>query len=292
MLDLIMAGYLYATPSMNDWGKIESAPDKQIEISAAHFPVALNNTPAPQISAEYALAFDADSASVLYEKNADEPTPIASLTKLMTALIVAEKLNPEDSVIIPKDSRKQSVLLTKVIGLPVGSVMNVRDLVAGMLITSAGDAALSLAVDISGTEEKFVGEMNQKARELNLQRTTFSDAFGLSVGDISTPRELTWLFAHAWRKPLLREMLGVKSMQICPEKMKCYIVNSTNALLENTEFKVLGAKTGTTDVAGECLVLAVESPQGSTVFLTLLKSTDRWGDAKKILRWAFENYSI
>lgn len=287
-----MAGYLYATPVTTDWQAIEPSQAEPVALSATHFPVALTNTPAPEITAEFALVFDADSASVLYEKNADEPTPIASLTKLMTALIVSEKLSPDDEVIIPWDSRKESVLLTKVIGLPVGSVIKVRDLVAGMLITSAGDAALSLAVNIGGTEEKFVEEMNAKARELNLQKTTFADAFGLSVGDLSTPRELTWLFAHAWRKPLLREMLSAKSMKICPEGMTCYIVNSTNALLESSEFEVLGAKTGTTDVAGECLVLAVKSPQGTTVFVTLLKSSDRWNDAKKILHWAFDNYSI
>lgn len=283
---------MYAVPMNENWQEVEPEQETRVEISAAHFPVALTNEAAPDISAEFALVFDADSATTLYEKNADEPTPIASLTKLMTALVVTDKLDPENEVIIPQDSRKQSVILTKVIGLPVGSIMKMRDLVAGMLITSAGDAAMSLAVAISGTEEDFVEEMNAKARELNLQKTTFSDAFGLSVGDISTPRELTWLFAYAWRKPLLREMLSTKSMQICPEGMTCYIVNSTNALLESSEFKVLGAKTGTTDVAGECVVLAVESPQGSTVFLTLLKSEDRWNDAKKLLRWAFANYSI
>ncbi len=292
MLDLIMAAYMHGTPSNENWSEIDVAQGQNVEISASHFPVYLGDDSAPEISGEFALVFDADSATVLYEKNADEPTPIASLTKLMTALVVTEKLTPEEGVVIPWDTRNENVLITKVIGLPVGSLMSVRDLIGGMLITSAGDAAVSLAVKVSGSEEKFVEEMNAKARELNLQRTTFEDAFGLSVGDISTPRELNWLFAYAWRKPVLREMLGAKSMKICPEGMTCYIVNSTNALLENSEFKVLGAKTGTTDLAGECVVMAVESPHGATLFVTVLKSENRWNDVKKLLRWVFENYSV
>lgn len=287
MLDLLFAGFMLNMQNI-------PTPDFSFSgvTSAVHsLPVNLTDAPAPELSAQGAYVFDMDSATVLYEKNPNEVMPIASLTKLMTALLASQNLTESDRVVVPWESRNEDVMYTKTLGLPVGGEFSMGEVMGAMLITSAADAAQTLAMSVDDSEEAFVSRMNDKARDLDLTRTNFEDSFGLSVGDLSTPENLSRLFSYAWRNSLIQKYLTEDSIRLCLEGTSlCYTATTTNILLGQDG--VLGGKTGTTDAAGECIVLAVQTPHNKTVLITLLNSDDRFGDARKIISWLNTNFEI
>lgn len=291
MLDLVLGAFMMASPDVQppEMNNIES----EVEfLSVAPLPSKRLENPFPNVSAEHVYIFDIDSGITIHEKEADKPVPIASLTKLMTALVVFESLDMEEEVIVPRESRNEDVVVTKTFGLLVNDSFKVIDLMKGMLVASAGDTAVTLAHAVSGDSEDFINKMNDKARILNLQRTTFEDSFGLSVGNLSTAKEITWLFAHVWKKPVLREIMGMNEVSFCSVKGNCVHGFTTNRVLGSRNYDVLGGKTGTTDVAGECVVFAVKTPRGSTLIISVLGSEDRWSDVNDILDWIFKSYAI
>lgn len=291
MLDLMFATYLLSRPPLPSPSFSLTSSDLA-HIEVAPLPVQTSSLPSPTISARGALLIDNNSGLVLYSKNPDEPYPIASLTKLMTALLVSEKLDLSARVAVPTSARQGPVLQTKIFGLYVGDTFTVEELLQAMLVSSAGDAAITLSHAIQPSPTEFIKLMNRRARELNLVKTNFADTFGFSPGNVSTPRELAWLLTHLTRNPHLRSILTQREVKICGETKACFHGFTTNLLHNNDSYTVYAAKTGTTVPAGECLAFSFETPRGSRLTLVLLGSKDRWQDARKLLSWLFDSYSI
>ena len=133
------------------------------------------------ISSKTAILYNLDNGEVLYEKNADEKVPIASLTKIMTALITLENIQDLNKQIILTNNDFEGLIEANAVtaGFTKGEIVTYKDLLYGLLLPSGADAAKALARNVAGSEEKFIQKMNEKVKELNLKQTNFSTVIGL-----------------------------------------------------------------------------------------------------------------
>jgi serine-type D-Ala-D-Ala carboxypeptidase (penicillin-binding protein 5/6) len=226
----------------------------------------------PQLSADSYLLYDMDSDEVLFEHNSSVAHPPASLTKLMTALLVLEQGNFDTAVRIePED-----LIGGATMGLAAGDLVSVTDLLWGLLLPSGNDAAAALARHVGGNVDAFVAAMNSRAQQLGLAQTHFENPHGLDAeGHTSSAADLLTLTRELWQYPLFRSMVGTARVSWNGRDLL-----STNEWLTSFE-GVTGVKTGTTDEAGECLVASVER-DGRTVLLVIMGSTARYEDAEKL----------
>ncbi len=234
------------------------------------------------VSARSAVVLDGDSGSVLWEKNAQEESLIASTTKIMTALVVLEQAELEDRVEVPPEAagvEGSSMYLT------AGETLTVEDLLYGMMLSSGNDAAVALAVYVSGSTEAFAGEMNRKARELGLRHTGFANPNGLDQeGNYSAAEDLGRLAAAAMANPDFRRIVSTKTYQ-CPG----HTMTNHNKLLWQYEGAV-GVKTGFTKKAGRILVGSAER-DGRRLISVTIHAPEDWQDHRKMLDYGFSRYS-
>ena len=223
----------------------------------------------PQLSAQSYLLYDMGSDQMLYEHNSKIARAPASLTKLMTALLVFEQGNFDAVVRVEPEDLTEGASM----GLAVGEMVSVTDLLWGLLLPSGNDAASALARYVAGSSADFVVRMNQRGQELGLAQTHFVNPHGLDAeGHTSSAADLLTLTRQLWTYPTFRSMVGTSSMSWNGKNLV-----STNEWLTTFD-GATGVKTGTTDNAGECLVASVER-DGRTVLLVLLGSGDRYQDA-------------
>jgi len=231
------------------------------------------------------LVFDVDSGQVLWRHNERSPLPIASLTKLMTALLVAERTDPSDRVRITKTAL---FFEGQAVGnLPVGKKVPIEALLHGALLTSGNDAALALAEHTGGSVASFVGLMNRRAEELGLTCTHFVSPHGLEPGNRSCAVDLAALSRLVLAKPRLARVVR-KPMAVLPFPIaggKLY-TTSTNPLLLSGYPGTLGLKTGFTTQAGRCFI-AVVRRGGRTLATVLLHSPDPSGQARRLFALGF-----
>jgi D-alanyl-D-alanine carboxypeptidase (penicillin-binding protein 5/6) len=226
----------------------------------------------PQLSAESYLLYDLGSDRVLYSRNSAAARPPASLTKLMTALLVLERGNLDAVMSVEAGDMLEGATM----GLSVGDQVSVTDLLWGLLLPSGNDAASVLARHVSGSVAEFVALMNRRAQELGLQQTHFVNPHGLDAeGHLSSANDLLHLTRELWSYPLFRSMVGTARIQWNGRELF-----TTNEWLTGFE-GVTGVKTGTTDLAGECLVASVEQ-DGRTIFLVIMGSDNRYQDASTL----------
>lgn len=224
------------------------------------------------VSARAVLVFDLDSETILFSRNAESSLPPASLTKLMTALLVLEKGDLQSPVTVSG----VDLIGNSNMGLQVGEVLSVEALLYGLLINSANDAAMALARHQAGNVDDFVVLMNQRAAELNLSATTFRNPHGLDEeGHVSSARDLLTLVRTVWAFPLFREIVGIREVSVSGHPLL-----NTNEFL-GIESNVNGVKTGTTDLAGECLITGLIS-NGHQRFVVVLGSGDRYADSRRL----------
>ena len=239
------------------------------------------------ISAKSAILIDADSGRVLYEKDADTPMGMASTTKLMTALVALRLCDADKKISIPSEAvgvEGSSVYLVE------GEVLTLAELLYALLLASANDAAVAIAVGISGSVEDFCAEMNAYARELGLTSTSFENPHGLySEGHYTTARELAVIAAEALKHPLIAEIVSTRKATIPHDGIadRRLLVNH-NKLLRTYEGAV-GMKTGFTKKTGRCLVSAARR-NGLTLIAVTLNAPDDWRDHGTLLDYGFENY--
>ena len=226
----------------------------------------------PQLSADSYLLYDIDSDQVLFEHNSRVARSPASLTKLMTALLVLEEGNFDAAVRIePED-----LIGGATMGLAAGDLVSVTDLLWGLLLPSGNDAATALARHVGGSVDAFVADMNSRAQQLGLAQTHFKNPHGLDEeGHTSSAADLLTLTRELWQYPLFRSMVGTARVSWNGRELF-----TTNEWLTSFE-GATGVKTGTTDKAGECLVASVER-DGRTVLLVIMGSTARYEDAEKL----------
>lgn len=238
----------------------------------------------PQTSAVSAILIEADTGTVVYEKNADAQRAMASTTKIMTAILTIEagELDREFTV----DSMAIRVEGTSM-GLREGDRVSRRDLLYGILLPSGNDAANAAAVSVSGSIGAFAELMNQKAQELGLSDTHFVTPSGLDAdGHYTTARDLARLTAFAMKNETFREIVCCSSADVefgNPPYMRT--LYNSNKMLKRYE-GAIGVKTGFTDNARRCLVSAADR-DGVTLIAVTLNAGDDWNDHTKMLDYGF-----
>lgn len=238
----------------------------------------------PSISSLSAVVYEPESGLVLYEKAGDTPRPMASTTKLMTALLAAECLNPDEVVSVPAGALP--VEGTQ-IGLAAGESITVRDLLAGLLLASGNDAANVLALLMAEDTPSFATLMNHRAEQLGMTHSTFVTPSGLDAGKHSaSARDMTLLGAAVLKQPLLAELCASKSVTVTLGNRQITLTNH-NKLLNLLE-DCIGLKTGFTKKSGRCLVSAVRR-NGITLVVATLNGGDYWNDHIALYNYGFSH---
>jgi D-alanyl-D-alanine carboxypeptidase (penicillin-binding protein 5/6) len=233
-----------------------------------------------------ALVFDMKTGRVLYNRLPTRRLPIASLTKIMTALIVVDETRPHEKVRVPKDALNYSGSGVGV--LPKGKKVPVEGLMAGLLLPSGNDAAIALADHVSGSQKRFVQTMNRRAKRLGLRCTHFVSPHGLETANRSCAADLAVLARLAMKEPRIARIVRHKQLATkFPIKGGKLYVNSTNPLLRLRYRGTIGLKTGSTDKAGHCFVGVVQRGK-RRLGVVLLHSPDSGTQAKQLLDAAFK----
>lgn len=263
-----------------------------------YLPVRNWNVPFAEISAKSVLSTDEKAEKVFYQKNSSERLPIASLTKLMTALIVLDNYNLEEKI---KISKAAVQIEGEMGGLVVGETLTVRNLLYVMLIESSNDAAFAFAEKI-GTD-KFVELMNKKAAVLYLKNTHFANPAGFDEkNNYSTAFDLARLASAALNYPLVWEILRTKEIEVKSEAVPDNpnqpifphrLINS-NKLLDVVP-EIVGGKTGYTDLAGGCMILVAQLENFKVINIVLgadggAPFLDRFKETEKLINWLKEAY--
>ncbi len=241
----------------------------------------------PEIKGAAAILLDEGSGRILFEKNARQRMSPASLTKIMTALLVLENGHLEQKVRI---SRKAAETGESSIWLEAGEVLSRRELLYALMLNSANDAAVALAESVAGTERSFVEMMNRRARELNLKDTHFANPHGLEApGHYASAYDLAVLTRQTFLVPLFREIVATREMAIpWPGHPWNRLLINKNRLLYRYPGAV-GVKTGYTKKAGNCLVGAAR--RGSLrLIAVVLNSPQVYEDVEGLFDYGFSRY--
>jgi D-alanyl-D-alanine carboxypeptidase (penicillin-binding protein 5/6) len=232
-----------------------------------------------------ALVFDLDSGEVLWRRRPLRVVPMASLTKIMTALLVAERTRPGEPVRITKAALSYS---GSGIGLlPRGKRVRLETLMNGLLLVSGNDAAIALAVHVAGSERHFVRLMNRRARQWGLGCTRFASSHGLEPGNRSCARDLAVMTRMAMSKPRIRRIARRRQVAFrFPIKGGKLYLTGHNPLMRLGYRGAVGLKTGYTTEAGRCFV-GVARRGGRRMGVVLLNSRDPSRHAPKLLDAAF-----
>jgi serine-type D-Ala-D-Ala carboxypeptidase (penicillin-binding protein 5/6) len=239
--------------------------------------------PFPQVADSYLVEIDGE---LVWARQPERHLPPASLTKLMTALLVLEQGRPDDAVTIePSATHETGTRL----GLKPGERFRLQDLLAAALIMSANDACHALADHLAGDEPRFVAQMNRRAHTLGMHDTHFANACGHDEANHhSTAHDLLLLAHELLRHAQLLDITAQKELQIATlDGQHRYELPNKNALIGRYD-GALGLKTGFTPNAGKCLVAYAKRGE-HTVLLILLHGQDRWWDAVDILDLAFDH---
>jgi serine-type D-Ala-D-Ala carboxypeptidase (penicillin-binding protein 5/6) len=226
-----------------------------------------------------------DTGDVLWRQRPVLVLPMASLTKIMTALLVVERSHPNDPVRITKAALNYS---GSGIGLlPRGRRVRLETLLNGLLIVSGNDAAIALAVHLAGTERRFVAMMNTRAADWGLECTHFASSHGLENGNRSCARDLAVLTRLAMAEPRIRRIARRAQVDFrFPIKGRRLYLYGHNPLIRLGYPGAIGLKTGYTNAAGRCFV-GVARRNGRTLGVVLLNSRDPAKHAPKLLNAAF-----
>lgn len=235
------------------------------------------------ISAECAILIDGETGRVLYEKQAEEKSLIASTTKIMTALVICEQTNVLDRVKIPKEAvgiEGSSMYLKE------GEVLTVQELLYGLMLQSGNDAAVALAIYCGGTVEGFTELMNDKAHRLGMTQSHFANPNGLdSPGNYSTARDMALLTAYAMQNPIFAQTVSTKTITIGERCLRNH-----NKLLWQLE-GANGVKTGYTKAAGRILISSV-TRMGRQLIAVTFNDPNDWQDHKDLIEDGFSRFTV
>ncbi len=243
----------------------------------------------PIIEAESSIVMDLNSNKILFEKNTHERLKIASITKLMTASIIIEENKLNEVVAV---SHNAANVEGSQMFLRADEQIALENLLYGAIIHSANDAAIALAEHNSGTVEKFVEKMNQKARALGLEDTHFSNPIGLDGYDnYSSAFDVAKLGQYIYKNQFVRHAAKLKELEVkSTDGTYTHKLKSTNQLLENNFLNIKGLKTGKTDGAGLCLVAIAETEADNEIITVVLDSPARFQETKILVDWIFRAY--
>ncbi|MGE5128657.1 MAG: D-alanyl-D-alanine endopeptidase [Sphingomonadaceae bacterium] len=232
-----------------------------------------------------ALVQDADSGETILSKNSDQVAPIASITKLMTAMVILDRgLDLNDEIVVSREDIDH--LKGTHSRLRVGTRLTRRELLLLALMASENRAAAALGRTYPGGTEEFVAAMNRKARALGMHETHYVDPTGLDSGNVSSAEDLARLVKAADDYPLIREFTTTERAVVRTRGQKLAFVN-TNRLVRNPRWDIYLSKTGYISEAGRCLVMRVRvaSKDLIVVLLDSWGKYSRFGDANRIRKW-------
>ena len=228
-----------------------------------------------------------DKGNEIYSKDKDQPRPIASITKLMTAMVILESELPLDTrITITREDRD---LLRKTGSrLKYGARLTRRELLLLALMSSENRAAHALARTYPGGEAAFVKQMNLKASELGMDSSHFKDPTGLAAGNVSSARDLVKMVHAAATHPMIRKSTTMRQHQVRPYKSRGELrYRNTNRLLKNENWDINLSKTGYINEAGRCLVMqaTIASQPLTIVLLDSFGKLTPFGDSNRIRKW-------
>lgn len=237
------------------------------------------------VSAKSAIIIESQSGDIIFEKNSDLKLPMASTTKIMTAIVTLESSSTDEKVKITPESvgiEGSSIYLRE------GEILTVKELLYALLLESANDAATALAIHISGSVEDFACLMNEKASSLGLSSTNFTNPHGLDdENHYTTSYELAKIARYAMKNPTFREIVSTVK-EVIPSADGSRILVNHNKLLKSYD-GAIGIKTGFTKKCGRCLVSCAEKDGVELIAVTLNAPND-WQDHKNMLEYGFSLY--
>jgi len=238
------------------------------------------------LKSEAALVADGNGNEI-YSKHGDEPQPIASITKLMTAMVILDgKLDMQENITVEKSDRDTIQYSGSRLGY--GARLSRKQMVQLALMASENRAANALARTWPGGKQEFIAAMNRKALELGMLNSRFRDPAGLDPGNIASPRDVVKMVIAAQGYPLIREATTTPSISVHPFKGRGPLrYNNTNRLLKNSSWTIHVSKTGYLNEAGRCLAMQAEIADQPLV-IVLLNSFGKltpFGDSNRIRKW-------
>lgn len=237
------------------------------------------------LSAKSASLYEPTSETFIYTKDADRRLPMASTTKIMTALVALEKLDLDEEIAIPSEAcgiEGSSLYLSP------GEVLTASELLYGLMLRSANDAAVAIAYAVSGSVEGFSELMNEKAASLSLEDTHFTNPHGLDDKEhYTTAKELALITAEALKNETFKQIVSSKSTQITNSEGYARTVVNHNKLLRLYD-GAIGVKTGYTKASGRSLVGAAER-DGITLISVTINAPDDWNDHMKLFDMGFSS---
>lgn len=239
-----------------------------------------------KLASSMAMIIDQETGDTLYSRKSDVKAPIASITKLMTAMVVLDaKLPLDEAITVTNDD--VDLLRGSSSKLRVGTTLSRQEMLHLALMSSENRAAAALARAYPGGTPGFVAAMNRKAAELGMKHTTFVDSTGLHSENISTAEDLTKMVMAGHRYDLIRELTTSESYDIATNSGSRVAFRNTNALVKNKNWEIGLSKTGFINEAGRCLVMQAKIASQPVVIVLL----DSWGkytriaDANRIKKW-------
>ena len=286
-------------PSVGLAGPGQTPPPTPVPISGggtspSPFPKVLRTPPPsnqlPSVAARAAVLADLDTGQILWGTQAEERRPIASITKIMTALIVIQRTDPSDVVTVsPNAAAPAPSAVAAELGLVPGERISIQDLLYALLLQSANDAAVALAEHVAGSVEAFVDEMNAEARRLHLADTRFASPNGLDDTGYSSARDLAVLTRAAFESPLFASIVRTKFHRIPSPSGRHRMIQNRNVLLWLYPGAV-GVKTGFTTPAGFCVVAAAARDGLRLVAVILGEPGEPFSDAAEVLDYGFGSF--
>ncbi len=234
-----------------------------------------------------AVVMDQHTGQILYQKNAKQVLPIASITKLMTAMVLIDAGLDMDEVIRIKREDKDTLRWSKS-RLPIGARLSRMDMLKISLMASENRAAAALARTFPGGKAAFIQAMNDKAKSLQMNKTRFSDSTGLITENQSTAADLSKLLKAAWQYPLIRDISGTGKDAVTLQRRKNKLeFFNTNRLVRRANWQVGMSKTGYIKESGRCLVMQANI-SNRDLFIVLLNAQGKlssYGDSGRIRKW-------
>ena len=270
----------------------------ECDISDIAVPIASTDAEPPfgvtlDIKARSAILLEPDTLEILYEANSDEKLPPASITKIMSLILIMEAIDRGDFTVedVVSASEHAASMGGSQIWLEPNESMTVDDLLKAAVIASANDATVALAEKVAGSEEGFVELMNRKAESLGMINTTFKNATGLDAdGHLSTAHDVALMSAELLKHPLIKKYTTVWMDTLRDGQSELVNTNKLVRFYEGTT----GLKTGTTSDAGYCLAASAQRHGMELVAVIMGGETSpaRFEGAKKLLDYGFANYAF
>ncbi len=254
-------------------------------IEPAPYPIQNTTVQAPILTAQSALVLDIPSSTILYAKNPNQPLLPASTTKIMTGIVALDHYDLDDILTVKTVENRG-----KTMGLKTGERMTLENLLYGLLVHSANDAAYTIAENYPGGVDNFVSAMNKKAEKMNMKNTHFLNPSGLEQENhYSSSIDLARLSVYALKNPTFVKIMETQKLSVMDvEQKEAHPLETVNKLLGRV-WGVYGIKTGWTENAGECLVAVIERG-GRKILTVVLGSQDRFGETERLIEWAFQNH--